>query len=88
MLAEEVVQNNYKSIFRAPQDPIFLPYMGIIQIRKFSLKKYREIQDSPLSRWTIKATIRDCSYISGEPIKYSPDPNLHSGMEGKESHIC
>ena len=88
MLAEEVVQNNYKSIFRAPQDPVFLPYMGIIQIRKFSLKKYREIQDSPLGRWIIAVTIRDCGYMSEEPIKYSPDPNLDSGMQGEGSDIC
>ena len=88
MLAEGVVPNNIMSIFTAPQDLVFLPYMGIIQIRKFSLKKYREIQDSPLGRWIIAVTIRDCGYMSEEPIKYSPDLNLRSGMEGEESDIC
>ena len=88
MLAEGVVPNNIMSISTAPQNLVFCPYMGIIQIRKFQLKKYLEIQNRPLSRWTIKATIRDCLYVSGEPIKYSPDPNLDSGMQGEGGDIC
>ena len=88
MLAEGVVPNNIMSIFTAPQDLVFLPYMGIIQIRKFRLEKSPEIQDRPLSRWIIKATIRDSAYILGEPIKYSPDPNLRSGIQREGSDIC
>ena len=63
MLAEGLVPNNIMSIFTALQDLVFLPYMGIIQIRKFRLEKSPEIQDRPLSRWIIKATIRDGEYM-------------------------